>query len=613
MLKTTKAMALGLMGAGLLITGSVCDAGSDLTLPGSVPAGPSTIIRAEIRSIRDDLAPLILAAQERFQVPGLSLVLVRSGETLWTEGFGLADVPRGIPATPDTVYRAGSLAKPFTAMAVMQLAEQGEVDIDQPLNGYLPELALRSRFDTTAAPITVRSVLSHHAGIPTDLNKGMWSEQPFTEVAAKLAEDYAAFPPDLVFSYSNLGYTLLGHMVAKVSGLPFSQYMDERILRPLGMTHTELARRPQRTGPAAKGYRNGTEQDPLPMRDVPALGLHTSASDLGRFLGALLAGGSAGERQVLLPRTLEEMFEPQNEDVDLDLDVVVGLGWFLEDGSIPGAGAVIRHGGTTLDFSAELILIPEKGLGVAVLANADGSRSIVARLAEEMLARVLGSDMAPVAADLFIESMAKGQESHRPAESAGYYATDLGLISIRPKDAKLCACIVEETFDLIPYPDGWLGVDRNALGSLPPTVRPLAQMRFQTQTIDGREVVVARKGDKQMVLGEKVPPEPVPEVWLRRVGKYELLNPDEDFPLIEPELKLREGQLCMSYKLPRLSSSTIQVPLRPVSDTEAIILGLGRTRGETLRAISDDGVERLRYSGFEGRRLPGEDAFPPGD
>jgi hypothetical protein len=180
------------------------------------------------------------------------------------------------------------------------------------------------------------------------------------------------------------------------------------------------------------------------------------------------------------------------------------------------------------------------------------------------------------------------------------------LISIRPKDAKLCACIVEETFDLIPYPDGWLGVDRNALGSLPSAVRPLAGMRFQTQTIDGREIIVAKKGGKQMVLGEKIPDEPVLEVWLRRVGKYELLNPDEHFPLTEPELKLREGQLCMSYKLPRLSSSTIQVPLRPISDTEAIVLGLGRTRGETLRAITVDGAERLRYSGFEGRKSRGE-------
>jgi hypothetical protein len=97
----------------------------------------------------------------------------------------------------------------------------------------------------------------------------------------------------------------------------------------------------------------------------------------------------------------------------------------------------------------------------------------------------------------------------------------------------------------------------------------------------------------------------VPEVWRKRVGRYQLLNPDSGFPLTEPQVKLRDGQLCMSYKLPLLSPSTIQVPLQPISDTEAIILGLGRMRGETLRAITVDGQERLRYSGFEGLRLDG--------
>ena len=591
--------------AGPLLLGAVAASGAGTEEPPSdgVSNGAGAIVRDEIRPIRDELAPLIRAAQARFQIPGLSLILVRGNETLWAEGFGFADEARGVPATPDTVYRAGSLAKPFTATAVMQLAERGDIDIDQPLNGYLSELSIRSRFDTTAEPITVRSVLSHHAGMPTDLNKGMWTNQPFTEVAVKLSEEYAAFPPNLVFSYSNVGYTLLGHMVEKVSGLPYAQYVKERILRPLGMAHSELAAGVPHSEAVAKGYRDGRELELPPIRDVPALGLSSSVSDLGKFLSFMLETGCAGGQQLVLPGTLEEMFEPQNAKVGLDLDVVIGLGWFLEEGSIPQAGPVIRHGGTTLAFSGEMILLPDKGLGAAVLANADGSRRVVSRLAEQMLARVLNAKMQPLAAELFIETLAKEQEIRMPADAAGSYATDLGLISIRPKDAKLCACIVEETFDLIPYPDGWLGVDRDALGSMPPAVRPLSQMRFQTQTIDGREVIVAKSGEKQIVLGEKIPAEPIPEVWLRRVGKYELLNPDEHFPLTDPEVKLREGHLCMSYKLPRLSSSTIQVPLRPISDTEAIILGLGRTRGETLRAITVDGVERLRYSGFEGRRL----------
>ncbi len=555
--------------------------------------------------MRDSLAPLIVAAQQKFGIPGISLTLVRGNEVLWSEGFGHSDLDTSEPADRRTIYRAGSLAKPFTAIAVMQLSEAGEIDIDQPLNGYLPAFSIRSRFDTAGEPITVRSALCHHSGLPTDLNKGMWTSQPFTEVAAQLREEYTAFPPNLVFSYSNVGYTLLGHMVEAVSEMRYDDYMAQRVFRPLGMRRSWMGNPTDSAPHVARGYRNGRPIQLLPIRDTPALGLHTSAEDLGRFMGSILGPEHASSARMLQPESLEELFEPQNLDVPLDLDILNGLGWFLEDGTIPGGGKVLRHGGTTLAFGSEVIMLPEHGLGVAVLANADGSRGIVSRLAEEILARVLKATPEPLPAGLFLADLDRTATEHRPAETAGNYATDFGLISIRPTDAKLCACMVEEMVDLIPYPNGWFGLGPGAVGSLPPSFKPLAEMRFQTREIDGREVVLAQKGEKQIVLGEKVPETPIPDAWLQRVGRYELMNPDPGYPLTEPTLKLREGQLCMSYKMPMLSGKTIQVPLRPVSDTEAIILGLGRTRGETLRAITVEGEERLRYSGFVGRRITG--------
>jgi len=562
-----------------------------------------TRVAAEIMAIREDLAPLIAAAQDRFQVPGLSLVLVRRDAVLWAEGFGLADRERRITATPTTVYRAGSLAKPLTATAVMQLAETDEIDIDQPLNAYLPAFSIRSRFDTVAQPISVRSVLSHHAGLPTDLNKGMWTNMPYTRVAEALDEEYAAFPPNLVFAYSNLGYTLLGHMVETVSGADYRDYMAQRLFRPLGMSRSGLGQPGPLGDSLAQGYRNGESFALLPIRDLPAHGLYTSAADLGRYMQTLLRGGVLHGSRVLQKASIEEMWEPQNLDVPLDLDVVNGLGWFLEDGSIPGGGKVVRHGGTTLVFAAEMILLPERGLGVAVLANADGSRAFVSKLAEAILARALQSVQVPPDMDLFLAALDRQAAAPESADIAGRYATDFGLISIRAQDPKLCACVIDETFDLIPYPNGWFGLGSDALGALPRGLRPLAAMRFQTQHIDGRDVVVAEHDDEQVIIGEKVPDAPIPQVWLDRVGHYTLLNPDPDFPLIEPQLKLTDGHLCMSYRLPKLSSALIQVPLRPISDSEAIILGLGRTRGETLRAVTVNGDERLRYSGFIGRKI----------
>lgn len=295
--------------------------------------------------------------------------------------------------------------------------------------------------------------------------------------------------------------------------------------------------------------------------------------------------------------------ESQNLDVALDMNIVNGLGWFLEENTIPNGGRVVRHGGTTLLFSSELIMLPEQRLGVAVLANSSNSRSIVAQLAQEILTRVLQSMPEPPDTQLFVANLEKDLVDSNPTEISGNYATNLGLISIRPKDAKICACMVEETFDLIPYPNGWFGIGQGDQAALSPAIEALAEMQFQTQLIDGKEVVVAKSADQLIILGEKIPPGPIPELWLNRIGEYELLNPDKQFPVNQPRLNLNNGQLCMSYQMPKLSPNIIQVPLRPISDTEAVILGLGRTRGETLRAVTVNGEERLRYSGYIGRKI----------
>jgi CubicO group peptidase (beta-lactamase class C family) len=571
------------------------------------PASTPEVVDAEIAAIRQALAPQIRAAQAEYQVPAIALALVRGGQILWLEGFGHADKEAGVPAAPDTRFRAGSLAKPMTALGVMQLAEQGALDIDQPLSGYLPELSIRSRFDPVAKPITVRSVLCHHAGLPTDLNKGMWTDTPYQGVAAQLAEEYTAYPPFLVFSYSNVGYTLLGHMIEEVSGTPYPRYMREQLFEPLGMKHTGFVGDGRGMASMARGHRDGRPLTLLPVRDTPAHGLYTTAADLGAFMRAVLAGGTAPGGRIAAPETLEEMIEPQNADVPLDLNILTGLGWFLEDNVVPGAGRTVRHGGTALAFAAELILLPDRQLGMAVLANADGSRFIVSRLAEEVLARVLAGMDDPGSEKTFLAELARDRSLALPAQMEGSYATDFGLLSIRREAAELCACLAQKTLDLIPYPNGWFGVEQEAGGALPPSLRPLAGMELQTRVIDGREVVVARRGGKVSILGEKVPDAPIPDPWLDRVGKYEVLNPDEGFPVTDTRIRLRDGQLCMSYRMPVLSPKTIQVPIRPISDTEAIILGLGRTRGETLRAFTEGGEERLRYSGYVARRLPDTD------
>lgn len=152
-------------------------------------------------------------------VEGLSIAIVDDQQIIWSQGFGYADKAKQINATPETVYRVGSISKLFTDTLVMQLAEQGKLDIDQPLKTYLPDFAIKTRFPD-AEPITPRNIMTHHSGLPGDMGNGMWTKnpQPFRHLTSLLKDKYVAYPPNNIWSYSNLGITLLGTMLEKLTG-----------------------------------------------------------------------------------------------------------------------------------------------------------------------------------------------------------------------------------------------------------------------------------------------------------------------------------------------------------------------------------------------------------
>lgn len=142
------------------------------------------------------------------KIPAVSVALVDGGKTVWAQGFGYADKKRKIPATPDTVFRVASVSKLFTATLAMQLAEQGKLHIDRPVQTYIPEFSIINRF-AGSAPITPRNLMSHHSGLPDNKLSGTQPE-PLSAVVPYLKTQYLLYPPDSGFRYSNLGYNLLG-------------------------------------------------------------------------------------------------------------------------------------------------------------------------------------------------------------------------------------------------------------------------------------------------------------------------------------------------------------------------------------------------------------------
>ncbi|MBT1075783.1 serine hydrolase domain-containing protein [Geobacter grbiciae] len=567
----------------------------------TMPKKPDSLTRGDYGYTKEYVSWLIKKEMRENDVTGLSIALVDDQRVVWAQGFGVADEANKVPATPDTIYRVGSISKLFTATAVLQLAEQGKMDIDKPLSTYLPEFSVKSRFPD-AGPITPRTLMTHHSGLPSDFLKGMWTKypEPITNVVNLLKDEYAQYPPNFVFSYSNLGVSLLGNAVERIAGRPYASQMDETVLHPLGMasssfyTHSDVASR------LAKGYRNGKEIGEPQLRDIPAGGLHTNVLDLSRFMEMVFAGGKAGERRILKGETLAEMLSPQNDGVPLDHDFHIGLGWLLTDVGIENAGKVAWHDGATLLYRSQMVILPEQKLGVVVLSNSATAAPVVHKVATEAL-------------KLAMEAKAgiRQPERNKPVEReadlspeerqklAGAYVTPFGTVKVIESGTTLRTELFGKTFSVVPRNDGRMGLRYRLLGVIPISLGDLDYLGFSTSTVSGHNVLLATAAGKSMLVGEKVEPVLVSQQWQRRVGAYEIANPGDDTILVD-DLRLRyeDGFLRVDYALPLFFDGKLNVSLQPLSDTEAVIRGLGRGMGETIRVVAVNGEEMLQYSGY---------------
>jgi CubicO group peptidase (beta-lactamase class C family) len=560
--------------------------------------------RGDYAKVAEYVSALVRHEMKKRDVTGLSIALVDDQRVVWAEGFGYADKAGNVPASPETVYRAGSISKLFTATAAMQLVERGKMDIDRPLGDYLPGFSIRTRF-ADAAPVTPRSIMTHHSGLPSDYLKGMWTRnpEPFTRVADYVRDEYAANPPGTVFSYSNLGVTLLGDAIGKAADRDFVSHVRDEILLPLEMSRSSFSPSADRTPFAAKGYRKGKEAEDPPLRDVPAGGLNTSVLDLSRFIRMVFAGGKAGDRQIVKPETLAEMLRPQNIDVPLDLDFRVGLGWMLGglgDIDIRNGGPVAHHAGATLLFHGQMIVLPERKLGVVVLANSDTAGRIVGKVAAEALKLALEAKTGDRQPEW---EKPEGGEGFLSPEAMqryeGWYATPVGAVNVRGTSGGLRADVMNRTLRLIPRADGSLGLQYRLLGLFPIRIEELDGVGISRADVAGREILAARMHGREFPIGERMRPVPVPAQWLRRTGEYEIANPGEDAVLPEKvRLRAEGGFLFVDYSIPLLFPGTVSFAVAPVSDAEAVIRGFGRGMGETVRAVTVNGENLLSYSGY---------------
>ncbi|MGW0174927.1 serine hydrolase domain-containing protein [Rhodococcus sp. NPDC003322] len=312
---------------------------------------------------------------------GFALGIVRDGSTEFLHTSGLADIAAHAPITEDTVFRIASITKTFTAIAILQLQEQGLVDLDAPADEYLRAYRLVPS-KSGWRPATLRHLLTHTAGIGELAPRSGLLRRDFGESIAPgrpvptLAEHYRGgvrldAEPGTVFRYGDHGPATLGQIVEDVTGIPLHRYLREHVFAPLGMTDTTLLRSEVDPARLATGYTLGPDgARVVPFREWVTAGAANALStprDMGRYLAALLGGGSNEHGCVLQSATLASMFAPQYRPHPRIPGM--GLAFFRKN---PGGHAVIEHQGLLPGFDSQIVVAPEDG--VAIMAFTNGTR-----------------------------------------------------------------------------------------------------------------------------------------------------------------------------------------------------------------------------------------------
>jgi CubicO group peptidase (beta-lactamase class C family) len=312
----------------------------------------------------------------RLQVPGAALAVVEGDRIAHLRGFGRAH-PDGAAPSPQTPFVIGSVTKSFTALAVMQLAEAGQIALDAPVRRYLPWFRVAD--PDAAARITVRHLLSHTSGLSSacgwapmtgaDRGPGAAARQARALAAAPLAR-----PVGAAFEYSNANYDLLGLVVEAAGGESYAAYVEHHIFGPLDMRHSHASREGARRDRLAMGHRYWFGH-PVPDPDeelapgsLPSSLLLSSAEDMAHYLIAHLNGGRYGGAQLLSPEGLAELHRPA---VAANQGVLKGhyaMGWLVDEA---GPTRVVWHDGVVPDFFAYVALLPERQRGCVLFFNAD--------------------------------------------------------------------------------------------------------------------------------------------------------------------------------------------------------------------------------------------------
>jgi CubicO group peptidase (beta-lactamase class C family)/D-alanyl-D-alanine dipeptidase len=368
------------------------------------------------------------------QIPSIAIALVEDQKIVWAQGFGWQDAAQKIPATADTIYRVGSVSKLFTDIGVMEMVEQGKLDLDVPVERYIPDFHPHNPF---GGPITLRELMAHRAGLVREPPVGNYfdnSGPTLQQTIRSLNQTALVYAPGTTTKYSNAGVAVVGYVLQTLNHQPYAEYLRRSVLLPLGMRESSFGPDPSLASRLAEGtmwsYDGLRFTAPtFQLGEGPCGSLYTNVADLGKFLSFLIAGGKAEGHLVLRENTLDAMWKPAYEGQAANN--TFGIGFLLQklDGHLE-----VGHGGAIYGFSTQLEALPREKLGVVVITSLDSTNAVAMHISRSALRDMLAvRSNVPLPAQLL---------SHRlPAELAtrlnGEYAAGDDIVELQNQEGNV--------------------------------------------------------------------------------------------------------------------------------------------------------------------------------
>lgn len=471
--------------AAFLLLGLALTASSLAAPPqAALPAAPE-MTAADLDAFFDGFFPMQL---QREDIAGAVVVVVKDGKTIFSRGYGFSDREGKKPVSPEeTLFRPGSVSKLFTCTAVMQLVEQGKLDLDRDVNDYL-DFKIRPKF---GQPVTLRRIMTHTTGFEEVLRDLFISDardlKPLREYLIANQPE-RIFAPGTVPAYSNYAMALAGYLVERVSGEKFETYVANHIYKPLGMAHSTFE---QPLPPAliplmSKGY--GRASDPPKAFEVvqaaPAGSMAVSGADMARFMIAHLQDGKFGDARILKPETARLMHA---RDFAPDPRMpAMALAFFEETRN---GRTMIGHGGDTEYFHSHMHLIPGANTGLFISLNSAGAGE---------------ADLRSMLWEKFTDRYFPGQASSEPpftasAEDAVQVAGSY-LFSRRADSTLLRPMVLLGSISIAAQPDGSITMDVfKGFNGKPRRFREIAPLLFQD--VDGQDRLFFRPNSAGRMTG----------------------------------------------------------------------------------------------------------------